>query len=277
MIGGSARCAGMLAGFFALVSFSGCGKQPGPKEAAQRFFEMLASGRTQEAYESSAFAFQAQQSQKLFEQNVKELGLNDLASWTFGEPASADGAVKIRVECGGRKGAKFPLNATLIEESGAWRIFALKPPRSLETGLVENRFSIVGRGPDFVDALNRQPVPDEAAVKKMALDTLLMFNTAVKERSFATFHAKISEAWRKQVSEAQLERAFAIFLERQVDLAGIKDVPVVLQPPPEITTDGLLLISGEYPTRPLKVAFALKYMYEVPRWRLFGIDVSLRK
>jgi hypothetical protein len=267
----------MLAMLLLLAGFSGCEKKADPKEAAQRFFEMVASGRTAEAYASSAFAFQAQQSQKLFEQNVKELGLSDLTSWTFDEPASADDAVKIRVECVGKEGAKFSLNATLIHESGEWRIYALKPPRSIETGLVENRFSIVGRGVDFVDPVNRQPVPDEATVKKMALDTLLMFNVAVKERSFETFHAKISEAWRKQVTEAQLERAFGIFLEKQVDLAGIKDVEVVLEPPPQITTDGLLMITGEYPTRPLKVAFALKYMYEVPRWRLFGIDVSLRK
>lgn len=271
------RRIGMVSLLGVLTSLSGCGKTAGPRDAAQHFFEMLAGGRFQEAYQAAAFAFQAQQSEKLFEQNVKELGLAGLASWTFAEPEAADDAMKIRVECVGKKGAKFPLNATLIQESGAWRIYGLKPPRSLETGLVENRFSIVGRGPDFVDALNRQPLPDEATIKKMAVDTLLMFNSAVKEKSFADFYKKIAQAWRTQVTEAQLERAFAIFLEKQVDIANIAEAKVVLAKPPEITTDGLLLVSGEYPTRPLKVAFALKFMYESPRWRLFGIDVSLRK
>ena len=39
--------------------------------------------------------------------------------------------------------------------------------------------------------------------------------------------------------------------------------------------EGLLVVAGMFPTQPYRVAFSFKYMYEVPRWKLFGIDVNL--
>jgi len=277
MIGGASVTRALFTMIAIASLLSACKKQLGPREAAQHFFELLAAGRVPEAYDSATFAFRAQQSAELFEQAVKELGLNRVASWVLGEPELSDDTAKFSVEFVRKDGTKFPLNATFTRESKAWRVFALKSPRSVETGLVENRFSVVGKGPAFVDPVKRQPLPDEETVKKLALGTILMFNAAVAGKSFEDFHAKISEAWRKQVSVGQLERAFGVFIDKQVNISGVKDVPVTLSVPPEITTDGLLLVVGEYPTQPLRVAFALKFMYETPRWRLFGIDVSLRK
>jgi hypothetical protein len=34
-------------------------------------------------------------------------------------------------------------------------------------------------------------------------------------------------------------------------------------------------MEGYYPTQPLKVNFKLKYIYEHPAWKLFGINVNV--
>ena len=272
-VGGTAG-AGML---IACVLLAGCGREPGPREAAHAFFQLISAGRLQEAYDSAAFAFQAQQSRQLFETTIRETGLNNIVSWTFDEPELDDRSAKLRGTFVSKTGTSFPLNVTLTQDAGAWRIYALKPPRSLETGLVENRFSLVGKGPGFVDAVNRQPVPDEATLKKMVLEVMLMFNDAVQKKSFADFYKKISRVWQEQVTDRQLQRAFQAFIDRSVDLSAIAEIEPVFTTPAEVSSDGLLLIAGEYPTKPLRVRFALKFMYEVPRWRLFGIDVSLKK
>ena len=273
---GWAAVAGMLA-LIGCVLLPGCRRDSSPREAADTFFQLIAAGRLSEAYDSAAFAFQAQQSRQLFEATIRETGLNSIVSWTFDEPAFADRSAKLRGTFVSKAGTSFPLNVTLTQDAGAWRIYALKPPRSLETGLVENRFSLVGKGPGFVDAVNRQPVPDEATLKKMVLDVMLMFNDAVQKKSFSDFYKKISRVWQEQVSDRQLQRAFQAFIDRSVDLSGIAEMEPVFAKPAEVSSDGLLLIAGEYPTKPLRVRFALKFMYEVPRWRLFGIDVSLQK
>ncbi len=269
-----------VAGLLALtwsVFLAGCGRETGPREAAHAFFQLISTGRVQEAYDSAAFAFQAQQSRQLFETTIKETGLNNIVSWTFDEPEFDNRSAKIRGTFISRRGLSFPLNITLTQDSGAWRVYALKPPRSIETGVIENRFSLVGKGPGFVDAVNRQPVPDEATLKKMVLDVMLMFNDAVQKKSFTDFYNKVSRLWQEQVSDRQLQRAFQAFIDRNVDISAITDLEPVFATPAEVSSDGLLLVAGEYPTKPFRVKFALKFIYEVPRWRLFGIDVSLQR
>jgi hypothetical protein len=193
-----------------------------------------------------------------------------------------------------------PLVVTLIQEDGAWRVFALKSPRDPQTGLVQNRFSIVGRGPEFVEPIDRQPVPDEAAVKALVLEALLRFNAAVQEKSFLGFFEKCSLAWQdqlvtgevlpgtprtmrraltdaqKEIGAAKLQRAFQPFIDQQIDLSAIEKIEPTFDAPARVTTDGLLVVSGEFPTKPYRVIFGLKFMYELPKWKVFGLDVTLR-
>ena len=69
-----------------LILGSGCtaGKKPGPAEAAQRFFDLVAKGELRAAYDSASFGFRAQQTFSNFDAVVKELGLADYesVSWT---------------------------------------------------------------------------------------------------------------------------------------------------------------------------------------------------
>ena len=50
-----------------------------------------------------------------------------------------------------------------------------------------------------------------------------------------------------------------------------------LDGPPVINTEGVLVINGHFHTAPYQVYFNMKFMYELPRWKLFGLDVNLQK
>ena len=260
-----------------LAGLAGCGKKAGPDVAVKAFFDDLAAGRTKEAYEGAAFGFQALQSLKRFETTVKEMGLGNLASAAWSAPEVDGRGAKVRGDLVTKAGAKFALVVTLNDESGGWRVYALKSPRDVETGLMENRFSAVGKAPDFVDPVNRQPPPDEATVKQLTLETMMLFNEAVRRKSFADFYTRTARGWQKQLTEQRLQRAFQPFIDGQLDLSAIRNAVPVLDAPAQVSTEGLLLVSGYFPLKPYRVVFALKFMYELPRWRLFGIDVSLAK
>lgn len=286
----------------ALMLFASCGKAPTPADAAKAFFDQIADGRAAEAYTASAFSFRAQQSETFFTSTLKELGLLAIASAKYGAAEMEDArTAKVRADFTTKDGKTVPLIVTLSREDGAWRVFALKSPRDIYTGLVENRFSVVGRLPDFVDPVERQPAPDEAAVKALVLDTLLRFNTAVHDKSFVEFFQKCSLAWqdqlvtgevlpgpprtaRKALSDVQVEigssklqRAFQPFIDQGIDLSAIKTLDPKFDAPARVTTDGLLVVSGEYPSKPYRVIFSLKYMYELPKWKVFGLDVTMKQ
>ena len=244
--------------------------------AADAFFRDAGSGRLKEAYESASFSFQAQQTQKFFEQSAKEMGVLEFVSASWEQPEMDRNSAKIRGEITTKSGRKVPVVVTLTEESGNWRVYSIKSPRSLETGSSVNLFGTIGRTTAFTSNIDR-PLPDEAALKKLTLESLLMFNDAVKQKSFAEFYEKVSRTWQQQLTLGQLQRAFQPFIDKEVDISGINGVDVVFDPPPQVSTDGLLVITGTYPTTPYRVAFSLKFLYELPTWKLFGIDINLQK
>src|SRR6478609_8159957 len=54
----------LLALLALVLSSAGCRKKVDPQTAGQQFFDLVTSGHADQAYNSSSFAFQAQQSEK---------------------------------------------------------------------------------------------------------------------------------------------------------------------------------------------------------------------
>lgn len=254
----------------------GCAPKSDPLSAAKQFFQQIDAGQTAEAYQSAAFGFQAQQTEKIFAQTIREMGLDEIASAEWEAPEISGREARVSVSVRTKSARNLPFIVTLVEESRAWKVYALRSPKPEGAGRSENNFSLVGKGAAFSDALSR-PVPEEKEIKRLIQETLLRFDEAIRQKSFADFYAGVSAAWQRQLTQGQLQRAFQPFIDREVDLSNIRDTEVVIDAPPTINTDGLLLVSGHYPTSPYKVVFALKFVYELPRWKLFGIDVNLQR
>ncbi|HEX5176625.1 MAG TPA: hypothetical protein VFV83_06335 [Chthoniobacteraceae bacterium] len=265
----------------ACAFLAGCAHEADPVAAAQKFFNLIAQNKTKEAYESSAFAFQTQQSLKAFEATVREQELALFASAKWEAPQPEGRLVKLRAEIGangsdGDGGRKRALVVTMNHESGAWRTFSIRTPRSVQTGIAANLFGSVGKTASFVEGVDR-PVPDDKTVRALALEELLRFNDALQKKSFADFYSEVSKTWQKQLTVGQLNRAFQPFIEHKVNIAGIEKVEPVFESPPIVTSEGLLVLTGYYPTDRYRVIFTLRFIYELPRWKLFGIDVTLKK
>lgn len=262
--------------FFTALLLAGCEKPEDARQNADRFFQQVISGKTEEAYRDAGFAFQAEQSQRAFETAARDLGLIGASGAELKDAQVDDKAAKFTVEVTKKDGAKATFIVQLRKDGSHWRVHSLKTPRSVETGLVENRFSLIGRGASFTDSLNR-PVPDQEMVQRLVQDTMVQFNESLLSGSFTDFYQNISRAWQTQLTENQLRHAFQAFIDSKVDLTEALKLDPVFDEQPKISADGLLVISGHYPWDPYKVAFQVKYMYELNHWKLFGIDVNLKK
>jgi hypothetical protein len=253
-----------------------CGKKAGPAEAAKLFFGLIANGRSSEAYESTALGFKAQQSEKRFAQANKELGLVNVRSLTNEPPKIEGNTATLKMEITDNEGAKAPLNVTLVDERGAWRVFSVRAPRSVETGLAANLLGTVGRGSGFTDGVNH-PRPSDAEIRQLVETTLLLFDESVTAGNFDRFYDEISEAWQEQVTKAKMKRAFQGFIDGKISVAHLRGQPAIFYEPPAVSTEGLLTARGYYAGDPHNVVFGMKFMYETPKWRLFGLDVSLAR
>lgn len=277
------RCKAFFPLWVFLLLFSelvgGCSRQQSPINAANAFFVSVSRGDFQQAYDSTAFAFQAGQSLQSFQATVQDVGFVGGAAathWTqtqvTGDEAKLGGTVK-------GVDASIAVQITLIRERGQWRLFALHIPTTGKPGdapLAQNRFTLVGKGASFSNAVNRPPPSDEVS-RQLVEDTLVMFNDAVQRRSFVEFYSGVSYSWQRQLTLHQLQTAFQPFIDAEANLGPLRSLTAVFDEAPHINSDGVLVLNGHYPPHPYTVYFALRYIYELPHWKLFGIDVRLGK
>jgi hypothetical protein len=258
------------------LPFSGCTKKIDPLTAAQHFFELVGSGQTDVAYQSAAFGFKAQRSAAVFAAAAKDMGLSEYAAGEWEKPERDGRSVTIRVKIKTRAGTAIPLIVTMVDETGAWRVFSLRSPPSRETGLSENHFSLVGKAPTFADAVTK-PVPPENEIRQLVRENLLRFNEAINSKSFDAFYDSVATHWQDQLTKGQLQRAFQPFIDRNINVAPIEKATPVFDMTPAVNSEGLLIVNGHYDTQPYRIQFAMKFFYELPVWKLFGLDVNLVK
>ena len=253
---------------------SGCTPRGDPADAVKRFFSRVAAGDVAGAYADTTIGFQAQQTQIAFGHNIIELGLNAPVPLTVSAPQITANEAHVAAELtrADRPPQKFAV--TLVYETGAWRVHALRSPRG-PGERPENRFTLLGKGAAFSPAQS-EPLPSEEEIRKLAHTVMADFDEAVQQRSFAGFYETLAVAWKKQLRVGQLDRAFGSFIEAGVHFGGLAQAELQLDGPPTINPAGILLVSGHFNTAPYQVYFAMKFMHEPPWWKLFGLDVHLQ-
>jgi hypothetical protein len=152
---------------------------------------------------------------------------------------------------------KVTFDLTYVYESSAWKLLGLNV-----------------KATPFV--ANTGKVPTDKELKTLALDSLLLFNTAIQTKSFENFYGKIAKLWQKEATPEQLLEIFQSFIDKEINIAPIAKLEPTFAGTPTVNEDGFLVIKGSYPTQPSKVSFQLKYVYEDESWKLVGINVQVK-
>jgi hypothetical protein len=255
----------------ALLLGGGCSRKSTPDASRDAFFALLRQTKFNEAYNSAAFAFRAQQTAANFEGIARDLRLASFPSMKWETRTENDGEVVFEGAAISAEGHQIPLRAAFIKEQGTWRLYSLRS----RSGAGGDEFSLKGKNPTF--SASMAPMPDGAELNQLVRETLIMFNQAVQTQDFRAFYESISKVWQGQVSERRLHEAFQSFIDAKVDISSVKDLDPRFEGAPRIDGDGVLHLRGEFPTQPHRTLFAMRLVYEAPRWKLFGIDVSLVK
>jgi hypothetical protein len=151
-----------------------------------------------------------------------------------------------------------PLSISLVLENGVWKIQSIYRAAEAEAG--------EGKG-----AL---PADDELRV--MADTAMLRLGRAINARDFTEFYTRLAKIFKSQTTPEALFNAFKSFAEQNIDLTSLEGNVPVFNLPPAVNDDGILMLKGYYPSQPPIVYFEIKYIYEHPDWKLFGINVSIR-
>jgi hypothetical protein len=152
---------------------------------------------------------------------------------------------------------KVTFKLTYVYESSAWKLMGINV-----------------QAVPFVE--NAGKVPTNKELKKLALDSLLLFNEAIQTGSFEDFYSHTATIWQKEVTPEKLQEIFQPFIDKKINLAPIAKLEPAFDGTPAVNEDGFLVTKGSYPTHPSTVFFELKYVYEDESWKLVAINVKLK-
>lgn len=260
-----------------MAVLAGCGflKKGDPGDAADDFFKLLGKGKIADAYESTAELFRMQITDKSFEATIRDLGMDDYASGVWSNKTVGDREATLDGEIANANGRKMRVVVTMVRDSGRWKLYSLLTPVTYGSSTMTNRFSGVGNGSAYGSAFMR-PMPNDLEIKRLIGETMEKFNEGLHKQDFSALYNSISTVWRDQATQGQMELAFKHFLYDNLDINGISTTEPFLDEPPRMNTDGVLMLKGHYPTKPKVILFELKYVFELPKWKLLGITVTMQ-
>ena len=231
----------------------------GMTKTADTFFNAAASGDFDSAYEHLSADFKASTSKADLTAYLKanRLDTYEKANWHSRSTKGSWGAIKGSVTITDE--SVIPLNIEFVKADDVWAIYSIKRPSS---GLQTESSSA--------------QVPTDREVVSLIAESMLTFAHAVNKKSMKGFHDHISYLWQKQTTPEALDKAFASIVAANVDLTVLKKFSPQLNAPPELDENGTLIMAGHYPTKPSRVSFKHKYVFEGLNWRLVGFSVDIK-
>jgi hypothetical protein len=223
----------------------------GTVDTADAFFNSVKQGDI-----AKARSFLSEEFKDGTDENALKVFLTDNAIFDFKEASWPDRSIDgfYRGGLGGsvttENGDTVPIKLTFVKENGTWKINSIQR-----------------------DAANSLPSKaDQVALTKQSMRD---FAAGINGKNMESFRQTISKFWQEQVTTEELNKAFATFMEQNIDLTVLEPLEPVFDGEPRIDEDGFLVITGNYPTEPSQVAFVLKYLYEGTAWKLVGFNIDI--
>ena len=232
----------------------------GIADTADKFFREIQKGNIETAYNLYlSEEFRQNTSLEDFTAFLEQSALKNFADaeWASRSISGDEGELAGSVRTG--DGGTVPLEISLVKEDGGWKIISIYKPAA---GLLDDSGSGV--------------MPPDDRLKNMASDAVYRLGLAINKSDFKDFHKSLSALFRSQTSPEALQNAFQSFIDQGIDLTVLKETGPVFNESPFFNDDGILILKGYFPAEPPVTYFETKFIFEHPRWELFGINISVR-
>jgi hypothetical protein len=200
---------------------------------------------------------------KYIEQNV------DL---TFVEGHSPEFTEKPSIDESGRlilKGSyptqpsRLNFTAKFIRQESEWKLMGIYV--SLEEAAGSSRA-----------AAGKKEIPAEDELVALTNRSMMLLAQAISRDDFSEFYSSIATVWQQQITKDKLREQLVNFIEKKIPLTIIERVSPVFSEKPFFDKDGVLIVNGQYPTKPYRVEFRLEFVNEESQWKLLGFNVTTR-
>lgn len=170
----------------------------------------------------------------------------------------------------------FPMGETIadfeiaFERTGQrWRVFGMgiEPRPATEEELAGLTQPIPGEVASGV-------VPDPATLVVLIRSSIAALNQANLTGNYSVLRDLTAPGFQEANSFARLTELFGALRERGIDIGPTAIIDPRLFRPAEIDSNGMLRLTGFFPSQPEQVNFDLAFQYVGGVWKIFGIGVN---
>lgn len=122
--------------------------------------------------------------------------------------------------------------------------------------------------------VNRLSVPPAERVVLLIRSTLLTLSDALLTGNYTVLRDRGSPAFRAQNTAASLARVFSQLDAQKIDLAIVAIMTPELSGAQVIENEQRLVLKGDFPTQPQRIAFDLTFEPINGQWQLFALSVG---
>jgi hypothetical protein len=142
-----------------------------------------------------------------------------------------------------------------------WRLFGIgvKPTGKNEARLV---------------AADKSALPRPADLLVLIRNHIIALNQANLTGNYSVLHDMAAPGFQQANSLDKLRSVFAVLRDRQIDLAPVAVIDPKLSRPAAVDQNGMLRLTGFFPSEPERVNFDMAFQIAGGQWRLFGVGLN---
>lgn len=123
----------------------------------------------------------------------------------------------------------------------------------------------------------RPQVPEPGVLLALIRSTVIALNQANQTGNYTVLRDLAAPDFRNGNDASRLGAIFQVLREQSIDLTPLLNISPEVSQAPAVGTDGLLRLTGFFPTEPLRVNFDLSFQAVENRWRPYTISVYLAR
>ncbi len=243
-----------VTGIFTLTS--------GAAGTADSFFFHLEAEATDEAWSLLSQEFQETTNKDDLRKTLASRGLTEVTDTTWNSRSITPGRAKVSGTATTRSGNTVPVTVDLVKNDDHWRIQYI--------GFDSPGISTKVRGTALTP-------PGEAEQIALVKESLTVFGESVNGKDFTPFVDHISDTWKNDgVTVEQLNQAFSSFIDQEINILPVLDsLAPAFDNEVVVADNGVMSITGVYPSTPSKLKFELDYIKEGTAWKVVRTALNI--
>ena len=232
----------------------------GMSDTADNFFTAVKSNNYDEAYSLLSEDFKNTTSKSQLKTYLIQNSLNHYkdTSWTKRSVSGGRGTLSgsITTESGG----VIPISLGFVKGEDDWKIYSIEKPYS---GIREET--------------EAASIPSKQEQIKLTKETIHILALSIRDKDMSKMYSHISNLFKRQITPKEMDNAFSSFFRFGDTFLELDQLTPQFSKDPALNENGVLVLKGFFPTKPLQIHFEQKYVYEGLSWKVLGLDISLKQ